>query len=348
MNRLICLLLLVVAVTAHRYKGGSKIVRLYGDDYVVSYVDYCNKFHGFKISNNRFSYAGQAYLLKCGAQRFYNLWSNCWNRYHSKSVCFGRLRKINLFAVYSGGYDSDDSDDSDDYTVGSGSVISYLDYCNRYHGFKIKNSRFSYGGKVYRLKCEAQRFYNLWSNCWSSYKSRSVCFSRFRKRNLFVLYTRGWDADFYSTGSSVISYLDYCNKFHGFKIRNSRFSYAGKSYRLKCKAQRFYNLWSNCWNRYHSQRICFGRLRKINLFAVYSGGSVSVISYLDYCGKYRGFRIRNSRFSYGGKVYTVTCGLQRFYNLWGNCWNSYKSRSVCFSRLRKRNYFVVYPGEYGY
>ena len=50
-------------LTAYRYNDGSKTViikhPLYGDDYAVSYVDYCNKFHGFKISSSRFSYAGQ-------------------------------------------------------------------------------------------------------------------------------------------------------------------------------------------------------------------------------------------------------------------------------------------------
>lgn len=33
-----------------------------------------------------------------------------------------------------------------DYDIGIGSVVSYDDYFNKYHGFKISDSRFSYGG----------------------------------------------------------------------------------------------------------------------------------------------------------------------------------------------------------
>ena len=34
----------------------------------------------------------------------------------------------------------------DVYGIGSPSVVSYLDYCNKFHGFKISNSRFTFGG----------------------------------------------------------------------------------------------------------------------------------------------------------------------------------------------------------
>ena len=34
----------------------------------------------------------------------------------------------------------------DVYGIGSPSVVSYLDYSNKFHGFKISNSRFTFGG----------------------------------------------------------------------------------------------------------------------------------------------------------------------------------------------------------
>ncbi|XP_071160958.1 uncharacterized protein [Mytilus edulis] len=252
------------------FDDGAVVVKngVYGSDYdigvgsVVSYGDYFNKYHGLKISDSRFSYGGHAYTLKCGLQRFYNLWGNCWSSYHSRSVCFGRLRKQHLFDVYSG-----DVFYGDDYDVGVGSVISYGDYFNKYHGFKISDSRFSYGGHAYTLKCGLQRFYNLWGNCWSSYHSRSVCFGRLRKQHLFDVYSGDVVyGDDYDLGvGSVVSYGDYFNKYHGFKISDSRFSYGGHAYTLKCGLQRFYNLWGNCWSSYHSRSVCFGRLRKQHL-----------------------------------------------------------------------------------
>ncbi|XP_063425666.1 uncharacterized protein LOC134709435 [Mytilus trossulus] len=377
MSPLICVLFLVVAAAAYDYVGNPKTVVLkhsaLGDVYgigspsVVSYSDYFSKYHGFKISDSRFTFGGIGYKLSCDSQRFYNLWGNCWSIYHSRSVCFDRLRKQSLFVVYPGGNNFDDGAVvvkngvyGNDYDIGVGSVVSYGDYFNKYHGFKISDSRFSYGGHAYTLKCGLQRFYNLWGNCWSSYHSRSVCFGRLRKQHLFDVYS-GDEVygDDYDVGvGSVVSYGDYFNKYHGFKISDSRFSYGGSAYTLTCGLQRFYNLWGNCWSSYHSRKVCFGRLRKQHLFDVYSGDVVdgddydvgvgSVVSYGDYFNKYHGFKISDSRFSYGGSAYTLTCGLQRFYNLWGNCWSSYHSRSVCFSRLRKQHLFDVYSGDYDY
>ena len=43
------------------------------------------------------------YRLKCGKRRFYKLWNSCYGRYHSRSVCFGRLQKQHIFVVYRSG-----------------------------------------------------------------------------------------------------------------------------------------------------------------------------------------------------------------------------------------------------
>ncbi|XP_052105693.1 uncharacterized protein LOC127738469 [Mytilus californianus] len=298
MSRLICMLFLVVAAAAYDYNSNSKTVIVkhsaLGDEYgigipsVVSYSDFSNKYHGFKISNGRFSFGGIAYKLKCGQQRFYNVWSNCWSIYHSRSVCFDRLKKQSLFVDYPGGNIIDDGYKAvvvknavygDDDDIGYGSAVSYLDYFNKFHGFKISDNRFSYGGKAYTLKCGLQRFYNVWGGCWSNYHSRSVCFDRLMNQNLFAVYPGDYDydgavyGDDYDIGvGSVVSYLDYCNKFHGFKISDNRFSYGGTAYTLRCGLQRFYNLWGNCWNSYHSRKVCFDRLRTQNLFVAYPGG----------------------------------------------------------------------------
>ncbi|XP_076095683.1 uncharacterized protein LOC143066756 [Mytilus galloprovincialis] len=195
----------------HDYHG------IYGVGHLVSYLDYYKKYHGFKISHNRFSYGGKAYTLKCGLQRFYNLWSNCWSSYHRRSLCFGRLRKSHLFEIYSGGYDNDYAPDAvvvknavygGGYHLGDSHVVTYMDYYKKYHGFKISHSRFTYRGKAYTLKCGLQRFYNVWSDCWSSYHSRSTCFGRLLNLHIFSIYHGDYDAG-YSPKTVVVKTASY-------------------------------------------------------------------------------------------------------------------------------------------
>ncbi|CAG2224239.1 unnamed protein product [Mytilus edulis] len=322
----------------------------------ISYNDYYNRYHGFRIANSQFAYNGIAYRLSCSSQRFYSLWGNCYTRYHSRSRCFRYLRTQGLFAPYGG------------HGIGvnrfstrsiSGHPISYNDYYNRYHGFRIANSQFAYNGIAYRLSCSSQRFYSLWGNCYTRYHSRSRCFRYLRTQGLFAPYGgHGIGVNRFSTRSisgHPISYNDYYNRYHGFRIANSQFAYNGIVYRLSCSSQRFYSLWGNCYTRYHSRSRCFGYLRTQGLFAALGGhviGAINTglisghpISYNDYYKRYHGFRIANSQFAYNGIVYRLSCSSQRFYSLWGNCYTRYHSRSRCFGYLRTQGLFAALGGH---
>ncbi|XP_071165958.1 uncharacterized protein [Mytilus edulis] len=322
----------------------------------ISYNDYYNRYHGFRIANSQFYYNGLAYRLACNSQRFYRLWGDCYTRYHSRSRCFGYLRTLGLFTPFGG------------HGIGvnrfstrsiSGHPISYNDYYNRYHGFRIVNSQFAY--IAYRLSCSSQRFYSLWGNCYTRYHSRSRCFRYLRTQGLFAPYGgHGIGVNRFSTRSisgHPISYNDYYNRYHGFRIANSQFAYNGIAYRLSCSSQRFYSLWGNCYTRYHSRSRCFRYLRTQGLFAPYGGHGIGVnrlstrsisghpISYNDYYNRYHGFRIANSQFAYNGIVYRLSCSSQRFYSLWGNCYTRYHSRSRCFGYLRTQGLFAALGGH---
>ncbi|XP_063427254.1 uncharacterized protein LOC134710785 [Mytilus trossulus] len=461
----------------YRYVGGSSyggIVGGYsGSRYSYSYY---RSHHGFSIRHNRFSYHGVSYRLKCSSTRFYRLWSNCYDHYHSVGTCFGRLSRQHLFYKYVGG-------SSYGGIVGGYGHSRYsYSYYRSQHGFSIRHNRFSYHGVSYRLKCSSTRFYRLWSNCYNHYHSVGSCFGRLRRQHLFYRYVAGssYGGIVGGYGHSRYSY-SYYRSHHGFSIRHNRFSYHGVSYQLKCSSSRFYRLWSDCYDDYHSVGDCFGRLRRQHLFYKYVAvqhaiglnllrrhshianqhvtrinheankhvarishvsniherniasqagkhvhriasvankhinrfkalvdfhinrlhkhtkhhlsalehqhtrhlhdreyqnkkhelkvdylhgkhehtinklhdyhgifGVGHLVSYLDYYKKYHGFKISHNRFSYGGHAYTLKCGLQRFYNLWSNCWSSYHRRSLCFGRLRKSHLFELYSGGHGY
>ncbi|VDI10930.1 Hypothetical predicted protein, partial [Mytilus galloprovincialis] len=322
----------------------------------ISYNNYYNRFHGFRIVDRGFHYNGLAYRLSCSSQRFYSLWGDCYTRYHSRSRCFEYLRTQGLFAPFGG------------HGIGinrfntrliSGHPISYNDYYNRYHGFRIVDRRFHYNGLGYRLSCSSQRFYSLWGDCYTRYHSRSRCFQYLRTQGLFASFGgHGIGVSRFNTRSisgHPISYNDYYNRYHGFRIANSQFYYNGLAYRLSCSSQRFYSLWGNCYTRYHSRSRCFGYLRTQGLFSPLGGhviGAINTglisghpISYNDYYNRYHGFRIINSQFNYHGSAYRLSCSIQRFYSLWGNCYTRYHSRSRCFGYLRTLGLFAPFGGH---
>lgn len=57
----------------------------------------------------------------------------------------GITKNVNFYTLLTG-YDADGGVYGDDYDLGVGPVVSYGDYFNKYHGFKIIDNRFSYGG----------------------------------------------------------------------------------------------------------------------------------------------------------------------------------------------------------
>ncbi|OPL20461.1 hypothetical protein AM593_08955, partial [Mytilus galloprovincialis] len=89
------------------YNGYSNVG--YGAGYsggIIYDYGYYKSHHGFAIVNNRFTYGGIGYQLKCSRSRFYTLWGQCYHRYHSVGSCFGRLRRQHLFYRYGGGIPS--------------------------------------------------------------------------------------------------------------------------------------------------------------------------------------------------------------------------------------------------
>ncbi|XP_071159475.1 uncharacterized protein [Mytilus edulis] len=326
-----------------------------GHGYGGGYLSYYRKYHGFKLRHNRFFYGGHGYKLRCARRRFYRSWRSCYRRYHSRSRCFGYLRKRHLFGIYHRGY-------SGHVYNGYRSVRSHTKYSYSYyrshHGFSIRHSRFSYHGVSYRLKCSSTRFYRLWSNCYDHYHSVGTCFGRLRRQHLFYRYVGGSSYGGIFGGHSVTKYsYSYYRSHHGFSIRHNRFSYHGVSYRLKCSSTRFYRLWSNCYDHYHSVGTCFGRLRSQHLFYRYVGGSsyggifgrhsVTKYSY-SYYRSHHGFSIRHKRFSYHGVSYRLKCSSTRFYRLWSNCYDHYHSVGTCFGRLRSQHLFYRYVGGSSY
>ncbi|CAG2224236.1 unnamed protein product [Mytilus edulis] len=196
------------------YNGYSSVG--YGAGYsggIIYDYGYYKSHHGFAIVNNRFTYGGIGYRLKCSRSRFYTLWGQCYHRYHSVGSCFGRLRRQHLFYRYGGitydyGYYKSHHGFAivnnrftyggiDDYSVvdgdvygsdyGSGPIFDYS-YYNSHHGFAIRHYRFSYNGIAYKLKCSRSRFYRLWGQCYHRYHSVGTCFGRLRSHHLFYRY----------------------------------------------------------------------------------------------------------------------------------------------------------------
>ncbi|CAC5391130.1 unnamed protein product [Mytilus coruscus] len=337
----------------YKYVGGSSYGGVFGGyNYGKYSYGYYRSHHGFQIRHNRFLYHGISYQLKCSSSRFYRLWSNCYDHYHSVACCFGRLRRQNLFYKYVGG--SSYGGVFGGYSHGK---YSY-GYYRSHHGFQIRHNRFFYHGTSYRLKCSSSRFYRLWSNCYDHYHSVGACFGRLRRQNLFYKYVGGSSYGGVFGGYSHGKYsYGYYRSHHGFQIRHNRFLYHGTPYRLKCSSSRFYRLWSNCYDHYHSVGACFGRLRRQNLFYKYVGGSSyggvfggynhGKYSY-GYYRRHHGFQIRHNRFLYHGTSYQLICSSSRFYRLWSNCYDHYHSVGACFGRLRRQHLFYRYGGGSSY
>ncbi|VDI26162.1 Hypothetical predicted protein [Mytilus galloprovincialis] len=313
------------------YKSHLFVSLDHGDVHTVHTNYHGYKYLGFRVNHRRFTYHGKAYRLKCSTRRFYSLWDDCYNHYHSRSLCFNKIYKQHFFGYYHG---------SSSIVHGS-DYIDDFGYYKAHHGFTIVNGGFSYNGAAYKLSCSTTRFYKAWRSCYGTYHSVDVCYGRLLNDHLFVAL---------GGGHGYTNYHGY--KYLGFRIRHRRFSYLGKAYRLKFGTRRFYRLWDDCYNTYHDRSVCFNTLYKRHIFGY---GHAHFHGY-----KYLGFRIRHRRFSYLGKAYRLKCGRRRFYRLWDSCYNHYHDRSVCFGNLFKRHIFdyygdyahahigASYRGDYGY
>ncbi|CAC5365049.1 unnamed protein product [Mytilus coruscus] len=307
----------------HGYSHGNGHGYNHGHRHGVSYYSYYKKYHGFRIQHHRFSYGGKAFKLTCHRKRFFRLWNDCFTHHHSRSYCFGFLRKQHLFVTYGAGHTHGGHYGSrkyykfhshghvhgyshghgHGYSHGHRHGVSFYSYYKKYHGFRIQHHRFSYGGKAFKLTCHRKRFFRLWNDCFTHHHSRSYCFGFLRKQHLFVTYGAG-----HTHGGHYGSRKYYKFHSHG-----------------------------------HVHGYSHGHGHG------YSHGHRHGVSFYSYYKKYHGFRIQHHRFSYGGKAFKLTCHRKRFFKLWNDCFTHHHSRNYCFGFLRKQHLFVTYgAGHHGY
>ncbi|CAC5365048.1 unnamed protein product [Mytilus coruscus] len=195
----------------HGYSHGHGHGYSHGHRHGVSFYSYYKKYHGFRIQHHRFSYGGKAFKLTCHRKRFFRLWNDCFTHHHSRSYCFGFLRKQHLFVTYGAGHTHGGHYGSrkyykfhshghvhgyshghgHGYSHGHRHGVSFYSYYKKYHGFRIQHHRFSYGGKAFKLTCHRKRFFKLWNDCFTHHHSRNYCFGFLRKQHLFVTYGAG-------------------------------------------------------------------------------------------------------------------------------------------------------------
>ncbi|CAG2224243.1 unnamed protein product [Mytilus edulis] len=295
----------------YRYVGGSSyggIVGGYGHGrYSYSYY---RSHHGFSIRHNRFIYHGVSYQLKCSSSRFYRLWSDCYDDYHSVGDCFGLLRRQHLFYKYV----------AVQHAIGLNLLRKHSHIAN-HHVNAINNVANKHVARISHVSKKHER--NIANQAGKHvHKIASVANKHINRFKALV--------DFHikrlhKHTKQHLSALEYQHKRH----LHDR-EYQNKKHELKV-------------NYLHGKHE-----HTINKLHDYHGiyGVGHLVSYLDYYKKYHGFKISHNRFLYGGKAYTLKCGLQRFYNLWSNCWSSYHRRSLCFGRLRKSHLFELYSGDY--
>ncbi|VDI26165.1 Hypothetical predicted protein [Mytilus galloprovincialis] len=317
------------------YKSHLFVSLDHGDVHTVHTNYHGYKYLGFRVNHRRFTYHGKAYRLKCSTRRFYGLWDDCYNHYHSRSLCFNKIYKQHFFGYYHGASS----------IVHGGNYVDDFGYYKAHHGFSIVNGGFSYNGAAYKLSCSRTRFYKAWRSCYGTYHSVDVCYGRLLNDHLFVALEHG---DNYSVHTNYHGY-----KYLGFKLHHRRFSYHGKAYRLKCSTRRFYSLWDDCYNHYHSRSLCFNKIYKQHFFGYYHGSSSIVhgSDYIDDFGYYKahhGFTIVNGGFSYNGAAYKLSCSTTRFYKAWRSCYGTYHSVDVCYGRLLNDHLFVALGGGHGY
>ncbi|XP_071159506.1 uncharacterized protein [Mytilus edulis] len=317
------------------YKSHLFVSLDHGDVHTVHTNYHGYKYLGFRVNHRRFTYHGKAYRLKCSTRRFYGLWDDCYNHYHSRSLCFNKIYKQHFFGYYHGASS----------IVNGGNYVDDFGYYKAHHGFSIVNGGFSYNGAAYKLSCSRTRFYKAWRSCYGTYHSVDVCYGRLLNDHLFVALDHG---DNYSVHTNYHGY-----KYLGFKLHHRRFSYHGKAYRLKCSTRRFYGLWDDCYNHYHSRSLCFNKIYKQHFFGYYHGSSSIVHGgdYIDDLGYYKahhGFSIVNGGFSYNGAAYKLSCSTTRFYKAWRSCYGTYHSVDVCYGRLLNDHLFVALGGGHGY
>ncbi|XP_052092347.1 histidine-rich glycoprotein-like [Mytilus californianus] len=313
----------------HGYRHGHGDGYSHGLIHGVSNYSYYKKYHKFRIQHHRFSYGGKAFKLTCHRKRFFKLWNDCFTHHHSRSYCFGFLRKQHLFVTYGAGHHGYTSHGAG-YGHGQGyhgqnniykhlnlhkkidthhvqrihhtanSHVSAISHLSNIH---VRNIQYEANKHVSRISDEANKHINKFRQLVNHHINR-----------------------LHKQAKHHLSAVDYQHKRHLSESEYQKKRHLAKKEHLHKKHEYYLS-------KHHSM-VDYG----------YDQGHV--VTYLDYYKKYHGFRIDHDRFSYGGKAYTLKCESKQFYSLWSDCWSQYHSRSTCFANLRKQHLFIDYPGDH--
>ncbi|XP_071159489.1 uncharacterized protein [Mytilus edulis] len=264
--------------------------------------------HGFRIRHHRFSYNGIAYKLKCSRSRFYRHWGQCYHRYHSVGTCFRRLGRHHLFYRYVRHHHAlrkhlyrhrqiAHHHTRRIHRVAKSHVARISHVSNKHvrhiqhqankHVSRIANEARSHINRFkqlvdYHVKrlhkhtkhhlstVEHQHKRHLNTRQYQN-KKHELNVRHLHKKHEYNLKKHSY-AYRHRHSHRHVRYIDYYKKYHGFKIRQHRFSYGGKAYQLACGDKRFWRYWSHCYSHYHSRSVCFGKLKKRRLFDLYTDG----------------------------------------------------------------------------
>ncbi|XP_076091258.1 uncharacterized protein LOC143063157 [Mytilus galloprovincialis] len=303
----------------HVYSHGHGHAYSHGHIHRTSYYSYYKKNHGFRINHNKFfSYGGTVNRLTCHRNRFYSLWNSCYTHHHSRSYCFGHLRKQHLFISHRGD--------------GHGHI---------YHYHKMRHLHLLLHKKI------ANQHVNRIHNVANNHVSKIAHISNKHVQNI------GYQANKHVSRISNeagrhIDRLRKIVKFHMNRLHNHAKDHlsAVEHQHKRHLSEREYQNTQHLSNEEQLHNKHEHHISKVHSILGHGYGDGHVVSYLDYYNKYHGFPIADNRFTYDGLAYQLKCESSHFYSLWSDCWSQYHSRSVCFGNLRKQHLFIDYPGDY--
>ncbi|XP_063420784.1 histidine-rich glycoprotein-like, partial [Mytilus trossulus] len=309
----------------HVYSHGHGHGHRHGHIHRTSYYSYYKKNHGFRIHHHWFSYGGRVNRLTCHRNRFYSLWNNCYTHHHSRSYCFGHLRKQHLFVSYHGD--------------GHGHI---------YHDHKMPHhKRHQYRHNLLLHKKIANHHVNRIHNVANNHVSKIAHISYKHVQNIGFQANKHVSRIENEAGRHIDRFRKLV-KFHMNRLHNHAKDHlsAVEHQHERHLSERQYQNTQHLSNEEHLHNKHEHHISKLHSILGHGYGDGHVVSYLDYYNKYHGFPIADNRFTYDGIAYKLKCESSRFYSLWSNCWSQYHSRRVCFGNLRKQNLFIDYPGDY--
>ncbi|VDI15751.1 Hypothetical predicted protein, partial [Mytilus galloprovincialis] len=348
----------------HSYSHGHGHGYSHGHGHRASFHIYYKKYHGFRIYHHRFSYGGRFYKLSCHRNRFYSLWNNCYTHHHSRSYCFGHLRKQHLFVSYHGGkhpvhhlrhnghrhhvhYHKHNHHVN---RIHNGHIHHVHYHKHNHHVNRIYSGHthdWLYRHNIFLHKKIANHHVNRIHNVANNHVSKIAHISNKHVQNI------GYQANKHVSriSNEADRHIDRFRKlvkFHMNRLHNHAKSHlsAVEHQHKRHLSEREYQNTQHLSNEEHLHNKHEHHISKLHSILGHGYGNGHVVSYLDYYNKYHGFPIADNRFTYDGIAYQLKCESSRFYSLWRDCWSQYHSRRVCFGNLRKQHLFIDYAGDY--